>query len=384
MFKLYRTWDLERELVPEDFQFIQSPDVAFRNAAIFYELDYLKYPYRVSPHEVPERKKGLVTALTLPAKRKYRSYYDGLYDDTQRNLNQGWIVGVDTDEPWDHFTNPFYFDDNGDLIYDCFMDHYCSIFEEEVRRAYEKCVHYYHRGKPAPTVKRQYGEVPRQYTQAAKTLNSKNVGRLLAVGGIYNGNIDGFRETASQLGGEAPEGFTQILNEKTVGTAIALASVAAGLGVGRIGAANRISQHGELHFLGKVEGEYSAINPGPLSERLAETFSGGIYKEIVLSENTIFFRAGFNGTALGRFFSYEKPLSIIQARIDKALLPKWPDGGTSPLDSFYQVEIPAGTKIYVGDIGYQNGFYMGGTEQVVIPAPWNIPGIKVIENGGLK
>ncbi|WP_139300281.1 hypothetical protein [Nissabacter archeti] len=77
-------------------------------------------------------------------------------------------------------------------------------------------------------------------------------------------------------------------------------------------------------------------------------------------------------------------MSIIQARIDKALLPKWPDGGTSPLDSFYQVEIPAGTKIYVGDVGYQNGFYMGGTEQVVIPAPWNIPGIKVIENGGLK
>src|SRR5699024_12141641 len=40
--------------------------------------------------------------------------------------------------------------------------------------------------------------IPRPRTKAGngfKTLNSKAVGRLLAAGGIYNGNIEGFRET---------------------------------------------------------------------------------------------------------------------------------------------------------------------------------------------
>lgn len=47
-----------------------------------------------------------------------------------------------------------------------------------------------------------------------KTLNSKAVGRLLAAGGIYNGNIEGFRDTAEKLGGDAPAGYKQVLNEK--------------------------------------------------------------------------------------------------------------------------------------------------------------------------
>ena len=58
-----------------------------------------------------------------------------------------------------------------------------------------------------------------------KTLNSKAVGRLLAAGGVYNGNIEGFRETAEKLGGDAIKGYDQILNEQTTGTAIAAASI---------------------------------------------------------------------------------------------------------------------------------------------------------------
>lgn len=58
-----------------------------------------------------------------------------------------------------------------------------------------------------------------------KTLNSKGVGRLLAAGGIYNGNIDGFRETAEKLGGDAPAGYEQVLNEKTIGLGIAATSI---------------------------------------------------------------------------------------------------------------------------------------------------------------
>ncbi|MGE2106404.1 type VI secretion system tube protein TssD [Citrobacter koseri] len=58
-----------------------------------------------------------------------------------------------------------------------------------------------------------------------KTLNSKAVGRLLAAGGVYNGNIEGFRETVEKLGGDAIKGYDQILNEQTTGTVIAAASI---------------------------------------------------------------------------------------------------------------------------------------------------------------
>ncbi|WP_407202268.1 type VI secretion system tube protein TssD [Citrobacter koseri] len=58
-----------------------------------------------------------------------------------------------------------------------------------------------------------------------KTLNSKAVGRLLAAGGVYNGNIEAFRTTADKLGGDAPAGYEQVLNEKTIGLSIAAASI---------------------------------------------------------------------------------------------------------------------------------------------------------------
>ncbi|MBC6503549.1 type VI secretion system tube protein Hcp [Citrobacter freundii] len=58
-----------------------------------------------------------------------------------------------------------------------------------------------------------------------KTLNSKGIGRLLAAGGIYNGNIEGFREIAEKLGGDAPAGYEQVMNEKTAGAALAAGSI---------------------------------------------------------------------------------------------------------------------------------------------------------------
>lgn len=66
---------------------------------------------------------------------------------------------------------------------------------------------------------------PVQYAQAAKTINSKAAGRLLAAGGVYNGNSEGFRQTAEQLGGEAIKGYDQVLNETTSGRALATASL---------------------------------------------------------------------------------------------------------------------------------------------------------------
>ncbi|QMR76874.1 type VI secretion system tube protein TssD [Enterobacter sp. RHBSTW-00175] len=58
-----------------------------------------------------------------------------------------------------------------------------------------------------------------------KTLNSKAVGRLLAAGSIYNGNIEGFRDTAEKLGTETQTGYNQVLNEKTIGLGIAATSL---------------------------------------------------------------------------------------------------------------------------------------------------------------
>jgi hypothetical protein len=69
--------------------------------------------------------------------------------------------------------------------------------------------------------------VPVQHAQSAKTINSKSAGRLLAAGGVYNGNIDGFKKTAEQLGGDAPAGYAQVMDNK--GLFITAASVAAGL-----------------------------------------------------------------------------------------------------------------------------------------------------------
>ena len=385
MFTLYMKWDAPRELAPEDIQFILSPDAAMEMACIFYEMDYLEYTSRIIPLHVPHRKNGVHHRFAAqPYKRKHLTEYDKIYDDVEWQLEHGWMVGVDTSEKWNHFRNPFYFDEDSNLIYDCFMDHYSQSFQKEVRDIYEYSLNEHRGNKPAPTIKQHYADAPIQHAQAAKTINSKAAGRLLAGGGIYNGNIEGFHQTAEQLGGDAPAGYDQIMNDQTKGLLIAGASIAAGLGMGSIGTAEKLSELKNLHVLGKVEGEYSLLKPGPLTEDLAETFSSGAYKEITLSTDTTFYRGGIAGKPLGQFFGYEQPQGILQTRVDKAVLPKWPNGSTSPLDSYHEIQIPAGTKVYLGEVGYQTELYSGGTEQVLVPTPWRIPGVKILGNGGLK
>ena len=84
----------------------------------------------------------------------------------------------------------------------------------EVRDAYRKCLDDHQGRKPAPTQNIHYSDAPIQHAQAAKTINSKAAGRLLAAGDVYNGNIEGFRKTAEQLSGDAVQGYDQVLNEK--------------------------------------------------------------------------------------------------------------------------------------------------------------------------
>ncbi|HED6239797.1 TPA: HNH endonuclease [Enterobacter sichuanensis] len=87
-----------------------------------------------------------------------------------------------------------------------------------------------------------------------KTINSKSAGRLLAAGGVYNGNAEGFRKTAEQLGGDAVKGYDQVLNEQTAGTAIAAASILL---------AKRLNPqlYDEMtSYLGKLRGESRLVN----------------------------------------------------------------------------------------------------------------------------
>ena len=146
----------------------------------------------------------------------------------------------------------------------------------------------------------------------------------------------------------------------------------------------RSSGAGVNSGLGRVTGNYSAIEPGPLANNLAETFSGGRYTTVTLQNDTILYRAGTADQPLGQFFSKEPPTSVLQTRIDKAVLPEWPGGGTSPIDTSFAVKIPAGTQVHVGEVGTQSGFYIGGTQQIVVPKPWTINGVQVIDSSPLK
>lgn len=101
--------------------------------------------------------------------------------------------------------------------------------------------------------------------------------------------------------------------------------------------------------LGKETGSSNATKSGPLAESMAGTFTGSRYKEIELASDTVLYRAGTAKQPLGQFFSSEPPLSVLQTRIDKAVLPVWPGGAKSPIDTSFEVKIPAGTKVYVGE-----------------------------------
>jgi len=128
----------------------------------------------------------------------------------------------------------FYINDDGELI--C-RDPLAFRFSgaQRVIDAYKntvaRCDYSRTGGKPRPTV------LPVQLTNKPQpaplsTINSKMAGRLLAAGGIYNGNIEGFRQAAEQLGGDAPAGYEQVMGNK--GLLITGASVAVGLTMGRM------------------------------------------------------------------------------------------------------------------------------------------------------
>jgi len=124
--------------------------------------------------------------------------------------------------------------------------------------------------------------------------------------------------------------------------------------------------------LGKVVGEV-------LPKKLVNTFMGGKYTAVELADDTILYSAGQGSRGPGQFFSLDAPVSEVQARIDKAIRPTWPDGGISPIDTGFKVKVPAGTTVYIGEVAPQGAFYLGGTNQVVIPRSWLIKGLDILE-----
>lgn len=121
-----------------------------------------------------------------------------------------------------------------------------------------------------------------------------------------------------------------------------------------------------------------------MTDNIAETFSGGRYSVVTLEKDTVLYRAGTTDKPLGQFFSSEPPTGVIQTRIDKAVLPEWPGGAKSPIDTVFEIKIPAGTKVYVGEVGSQGGFYVGGSQQIVVQKPWLVDGVQVINSSPLK
>jgi len=122
---------------------------------------------------------------------------------------------------------------------------------------------------------------------------------------------------------------------------------------------------------------------GILDDDLANNFFGRNYVAKILDEDMIMYRAGDDVSDLGQWFSFDRPISEIQVRIDKAVKPVWPNGNKSIITHGYKFKAPKGTVIYEGPIAPQGGFYMGGTVQGTmqnfIRTPWNLKGSNSLE-----
>ncbi|CNK65880.1 HNH endonuclease domain-containing protein [Yersinia enterocolitica] len=135
-------------------------------------------------------------------------------------------------------------------------------------------------GKPRSTqiqrlVRTSAPDLPAQ--QALRTINTKAAGRLLAAGGGYNGNVEGYAKVAKDLGGDADKGFEQVLNKQTAGAMLAAGAL---LGAKKGGAAS-IKQIDNLKAASTKEFkvvEIKAGEKGSWSKPLNKPSPNTIYK----------------------------------------------------------------------------------------------------------
>lgn len=174
MFTLYNIRDFSRSARLEDFEKILSPREGLRLARVYYELDYKKY-LNSSLFEIPERKWDAERYSTNTYRTPPIDRYNPVYDQIKEKLRIGWIVAVDYHEHWCWSKNPFYFDEQGELVYKPFMpDIFDDSFKDYVINAYQKKLDREQGRKPRPTKRDQYGApshiepAPKQLTVAPR------------------------------------------------------------------------------------------------------------------------------------------------------------------------------------------------------------------------
>jgi hypothetical protein len=154
---LYNSRDFSQSARLEDFEKIISPKEGIRLARIYYELDDDKNQ-RSTIFGLPQRKWNLNRYSSGAYERPSIGRCNRIYDEIQHKLSVGWIIAIDYDEHWSWDRNPFYFDQDGELVYEPFMpDVFDSIFAERVRRAYQETLDRGLERKPRPTQKIEYG-----------------------------------------------------------------------------------------------------------------------------------------------------------------------------------------------------------------------------------
>ncbi|MDM3224809.1 hypothetical protein OGV71_24260 [Citrobacter sp. Cf088] len=157
MFTLYNTRDFSQSARLEVFEKIVSPKEGLRLARIYYELDDNKNQ-RSAIVGLPQRKWNVNRYSSVAYERPPIGRCNPIYDEIQHKLYVGGIIAIDCGEHWSWDRNPFYFDEDGELVYEPFMpDIFDSIFEESVRRAYQETLDREQGRKPRPTQKIEYG-----------------------------------------------------------------------------------------------------------------------------------------------------------------------------------------------------------------------------------
>lgn len=178
----------------------------------------------------------------------------------KHNIEHGDVVYIDTKSLWNPLDFAFYINHQGCLVSNSGYSAFKLDGANRIIRYYEQAITS-RRGqeRPAATV-RPLPQQPQKAKQQLHTLNSKAVGRLLAAGGIYNQNVEGFAETAKQLGGEAADGFSQVANPQSIGSLIALSSIVAVARLPNNSVANVKSLEELQHFLGTYKGDPKLLN----------------------------------------------------------------------------------------------------------------------------